>query len=511
MKKTLMNRNKLNAKLMVSMILLALIANISVGSLAFAQTATPVSGAFVSASGNNGFGSASSDSQGFYNITSFFDTGNYTVEASATGFLDISIENVHVNVGLETSNVDLFMPVSGGISGRITDAVSGAPLQFVFVEAVNNTGSGSSAFTDANGNYTIITNLATGTYNVTTLSHPGHLTKTTVGVSVTAGVMTNNVNLALDKSATISGTVTDSVTAAVLSGITIMAATPDGNFVTSATTNSSGQYTLNTDLGTGTYNVSAILPANHMPEMNQVAVVAGNQYTNNFALDQSGIISGRITSTITGLPLAGALVTASGDEFSGFALTNETGYYRMTDGLGTASYTIFASYGGGFNLMQGVSVTQGAETSNVNLQITLASSGTITGRVTNATGNPIPFASVSAIGTNGLGTATTDSDGNYVIDAGLGTGTYNVTVSETGFATQTQTGVSVTVNQVTANINFQMQAIVSGRISGRVQTLSTPIPEFSYEPLMVGIFAAVSFAVMIKKLKTPKLKPTTPL
>jgi len=28
---------------------------------------------------------------------------------------------------------------------------------------------------------------------------------------------------------------------------------------------------------------------------------------------------------------------------------------------------------------------------------------------------------------------------------------------------------------------------------------------------MVGIFAAVSFAVMIKKLKTPKLKPTTPL
>lgn len=512
MKKTLMNRNKLTVKLMVLIILIALIANVSVGSLAFAQTAMPVSGAFVSASGNNGFGSASSDSQGFYNITSFLDTGNYTVEASATGFIDTSIQNVHVNAGQETSNVNLLMPVSGGISGRITDAVSGVPLQFVFVEAANTTGSGSSAVTDANGNYTIITNLATGTYNVTASFATGHVTKTISGMSVTAGAMTNNVNIALDRSAIISGTVRDSVTNAVLEGVTMYATTPSGAFIAFDTTNSTGKYTLDTDLGTGTYNITALFPMNHFTKtIGGIAVVAGNQYTVDMLLDRSGIISGRVTNAANGSPLAGAIVTATGAGGSGFATTNETGYYRITDGLGTGTYSVFASYGTGFAFEADVSVTQGVETGNVNLQITITPSGTISGRVTNATGNPIPFASVSATGVNGQGSDTTDSNGNYVIDTGLGTGTYNVTVTETGYATQTQTGVSVIVNQVTANINFQLQAIVSGRISGLVQSLSEPIPEFHYEPLMVVIFAAASFAIMIKKMRTPKLKTATPL
>ena len=274
-----MNKGKLAVKLLIFTILVALIAN---APLVFAQTSLPVSNAFVTASGN-GFGTDSSATQGFYNITSFLDTGNYSVEASATGYIDTTIQNVSVTAGIETPNVNFLMPISGGISGRITDAVSGAPLPDVIVQAVNVSGGvqyGSSAVTDSNGNYTIITNLATGIYNVTATFSSGHVTKRITGISVIAGVMTNNVNIALDKSAIISGTVRDSVTNAILEGISIYAISSSGIFATATATNSSGKYTLNMELGTGTYNISTLFTANHMPRtISGVAVVAGNQYT----------------------------------------------------------------------------------------------------------------------------------------------------------------------------------------------------------------------------------------
>jgi hypothetical protein len=69
----------------------------------------------------------------------------------------------------------------------------------------------------------------------------------------------------------------------------------------------------------------------------------------------------------------------------------------------------------------------------------------------------------------------------------------------------------VTIGQVTPDINFQLQAIASGRISGLVQTTGTPIPEFHTELTMLAIFAAASIVIMIQKLKDPKLKPAKPL
>jgi hypothetical protein len=445
----------------------------------------------------------------------FLDSGNYTVEASALGFIDTSVQNIRVNAGLETPNVNILMPVSGAISGRITDAVSGSPLPSIIVAAENVSGSvtyGSVGFSGGNGNYLINTNLATGIYNVSVSFGAGYLAKTVTGVSVTAGTTTSNVNIALSRSAIISGTVTDSVSSAVLPGISVYAVSLSGEFVSFDQTDSSGKYTLNTNLGTGTYNVTTLFPSKYIDRtITGVAVTAGNQYTINLALDPSGVISGRVTSLTTGAPVAGAFVTATDGESFGFATTNSTGYYRITDGLETGSYTVFASFGGGFNTVLGVSVTQGQETGNVNLQLTLTPSGTITGRVTNSTGSPLESATVEANGPSGSGFAQTDSNGNYVINTGLGTGTYNVTASQTGYNSVSQTGVVVTVNQVTSQINFQLPTKASGRISGLVQSLSTPIPEFHTEFYMLAIFIAASIVIMLKKTKSVQFGRVKPL
>ena len=82
-------------------------------------------------------------------------------------------------------------------------------------------------------------------------------------------------------------------------------------------------------------------------------------------------------------------------------------------------------------------------------------SGTITGRVTNATSDaPIQFALVTATGSAGFGSDTTDANGDYIINDGLGNGAYTVNVTATGFVSQERYGVNVMIDVVTFNIDF---------------------------------------------------------
>lgn len=508
-----LNKDKLSARLKILVLLVGSFSGISTVLPAYAAAA-PVPGASVTANGTAGFGLAASDSLGFYNITSFLDTGHYSVSASAPGFVNTEIDNVSVTAGSETTNVNVLIPVSGGISGKITDAVTSAPLSGVVVSAMNTTNGVvySSDFTDATGNYQIITNLRTGTYNVTASFAVGHSAKKATGVSVTAGEMTNNVNIALERSGIITGTVTDSVSTAVLEGIVVFAVDSNGEHGSTDVTNSSGKYTVSMDLATGTYNVTALFPTGHLTKTTGgVAVTAGSTTTVNLALDPSGVISGRITNAANGQPLVGASVTASMPGFEGFALTNDTGHYRIAERLGTGTYNVTAFYKGGFNLVEGVSVTQGLETSNVNLQITLAPSGIVSGKVTNSTGDPVPDALVEAESLSGFGSDTTDANGIYVINTGLTTDTYNVTVAATGYVSQVKTGINVVLNQVTANVNFQLASKASGRISGQILTDSTPIPEMPGVLTLVGILIVTAIAIIVGKVRLLKLRSSKPI
>ena len=508
------------------MVLLSVLASISVLTLSssskkvfsgvvYASPLIPLEGAVVTASGPEGYGSAWTDSSGQYSITEGLMTGNYTVTASAEGYLDAKIENVAVTGGLETSNVDFLLDVSGGISGKITEVGTDSPLQSVMVTAESSMGGGiyESAFTDANGDYFIYTNLATGTYNITASYSTGHITKDTSGIAVTAGIETKNVNLALEKSGIISGTVTDSVSSAPLPDVSIAVSTAAGTFGGFALTNSSGGYRVDTNLDTGTYNVSALFPEGHVSkEISGIAVTAGIETTADLALDPSGIISGRVTAIPSGQPVAEASVAAysGGFVYFGSAETNTTGYYKISSGLGTETYTVFAFLGSATNMTTGVNVVAGSETSDVDFQLAITPSGIITGRVTNTTGSPIEGAFVLAEGPAGSGDAQTDSNGDYSISIGLGTGTYTVNASATGYSMISVTGVSVTVDQVTPDVSFQLPAALSGIISGMVEAEFPVIPEFPHA-IFVFLLAVSIIAVAFAKLRTTRKKALSPL
>jgi hypothetical protein len=278
-----------------------------------------------------------------------------------------------------------------------------------------------------------------------------------------------------------------------------------------AITDASGNYRINTNLATGTYNVTAWFPEGHLDKtVSGIAVTAGAEVTVDLALTPSGIISGRVTATSGGEPLADASVLAMYESYMGGATTNATGYYKISSGLGNGTYMVMATYSGQYGWAMDVNVVEGSETPDVNIDIAVEPSGIITGKVTDTSSEPIADALVMAECPAGSGEAYTDANGSYIISSGLGTGTYTVNASASGYSTQTVSSVSVTVGQVTS-VDFQLSKLPPeqlGRISGTVQGDTNPIPEIQH-PIAI-LLIVTSVAVVLIKLSNVKAKRKRP-
>jgi hypothetical protein len=421
-----------------------------------------------------------------------------------------------LTLALQVTTFGISISSKKAFSG-IVYASTGIPVSGAMVTAYGSNGSGL-ATTDASGHFLINEGLQTGTYTVMTMKD-GYLYSTVENVLVTAPSETSGVTIYLNLSGVISGKVTDNDTSNGLPSITLFAMPSSGSssYFGVAETDASGNYEITMNLGTGSYNVSVSLPQGYVGlTKGPVSVTAGSKTTGtNLSLKKSGIISGRIT-TLLGAPLANLTVIAMSSSgtttYYGTGETNATGYYRITSGLGTGSYDVIVSSGIDFNQTSDVSVTAGSETPNINLQLDItppSPSGIITGKVTDESSKPIVGAEVEADGqtTYSSGSATTDEQGNYVIFEGLPNDTYTVTASHVGYVPANRTNVNVVENQVTSDINFQLQSIPSaqsGRISGTVNGDANPIPEFQYPIVVMLVISLV--AVAIVKSYTPKIR-----
>lgn len=428
-----------------------------------------------------------------------------------------------------TAQVCVFSPTMKQNTIGIVYGANG-PLAGIAVIADGDNGSGY-ATTDSSGHYSMTTGLTAGMYNLTTFAY-GYITDERDMVSVTTGSTTSGIDFDLEASGGISGMITDAVNGHPINGTNLYASLLNGTFLSFgwfATTGSDGKYLMATNLPTGMYNISMFLaPDGYIKGMTTANVVAGIETKNtDIQLERSGIISGKVAAP-NGTGLFGisvsALSSGGGTDF-GFATTDITGNYRIATGLGTDSYYVMASGAGNFTEYGGfldptpVSVTAGQETSGINMELTPVTtpptpSGTITGRITDQSSNPIRSASITATGSGGTGSGETDSDGHYSISSGLGNGNdYNISVTASGYYdAYYPTLVSVTVGQTTSNINIQMTAEPAqtfGTITGTVTGASNPItriPEFQY-PVMIMLPLILATAVVGKMmLKTRRYK-----
>jgi len=203
----------------------------------------------------------------------------------------------------------------------------------------------------------------------------------------------------------------------------------------------------------------------------------------SFLYAGNGAISGTVTDSITGLPIANAQVIARKINGSGGgrAVTDENGYYIIQN-LAPSLYTVAAHACNYYpkHYPEPVEVVAGQTTSDINFQLKPytppppSERGSISGLVTDSlTGQPIANAMVKACGPS-CGQARTNENGEYLIE-NLIPGEYQVTATAYNyFPKRYPERVVVNAGQNTPDINFQLLPRLlppprgTGSISGMV-------------------------------------------
>jgi len=392
---------------------------------------------------------------------------------------------IAVTIPSTTSGINFVLTPGQPISGTVTAAAGGTPLQDVFVGLNNAVGvSVGGAFTNASGAFTTGA-VPPGTYYANVFQNGfvpqiyNHLSCPT-GCPITNGtpiVVSNHAVTGIDFPLLAAGTgAATSITGTVINGATnqpfnpgvpVQLVTPTGQVVLTATTNATtGVYTF-ASVTTGSYYVrtNTGLQPNGTAFINQiyngvtclnscsvltnagttpVTVTPGGTTSGiNFTLAQGGLITGTVTAAAGNTPLLGIsaqVFNSAGVSFGNYN-TDASGNYRA-GGLPAGTYYVRTSNNAGYvnQLWQGgscpqtgclvttgtpVVVTGTSTTSGINFALALG--GRISGKVTDAT-NPqqalqnVQVGIFSSTGVN-LGSANTDASGNYTT-SGLPPGSY---------------------------------------------------------------------------------------
>ena len=452
------------------------------GTITDAATGNPVEGICVQLSVSYKFldGDHCTDSTGRYR-TGGLEPGTYSVtflDPRARYLSNSSSGPVVVTAGAPVPDLDQEMTLGGTISGTVTDATTGSPLAGICVRA-NGAGAWW-ACTDSNGKYQV-TGLSTDQYALeyTDNLHARYLSRFystsatgSVRVPVTAGAVVTDIDVGMQVGARITGTIRRSATSAPVAGACPTAFLDEQTYGIGQARCSAadGTYTI-WGLPVGTYRVNFVPPpaANLLGEWynnratrddsDGVTVGSADSVVSGVdaSLEDGGIISGRVTATTGGAPLAGICVFATrdgaaalsfaGSEAGSFATcTDSAGNYEIR-GAPTGTYRVRFSppFGSPYlgewyddqtasGSATGVKVVAGTATADVNASLTTG--GTISGRITAANGGaPIRGACVDVSSNGGLsfasstttyyGKACSDSTGNYTL-RGVPTGSYLV-------------------------------------------------------------------------------------
>jgi hypothetical protein len=506
-------------------------------------------------------------------ITSGLATGTYYASTlNAVGLVDYAWNNllcardfcdetqgtpIAVTVPSTTTGINFVLIAGQTISGTVTAAAGGAPIPSVGISLMNASGAFvGGANTNASGAFTTGA-VPPGTYYASSFIN-GFVAQLYNHVSCALGCPPNpagtpivvdnvpvaNINFSLLAVGTgsITGTVTDVFAGTTPTGVQVQLLTPSGGIIASTST-TAGVYTFS-NVSTGSYyvrtnaNAGGVLPAG-IPFINQLyngvtcvncsvlttgggtLVTVSNGATTsgiNFALQRGGFISGTITKTSDGTPLAniGAQIFNSAGISVGLFNTNASGVFSST-GLPADTYYVRTANAQGYinqqwhNLacpqagclpLSGTAVVvAGAQVNGIDFALTLG--GRISGTVTDATNAQslqfVPIAIFSSAGIN-LGTVSTDASGNYTT-SGLPPGTYFlrtqtpalfVSNQQLGFVDQLYSGtqcvpaclnptagtpVAVSNGATTSNINFSLSrgGIIAGAVIDAATGIGLPV------------------------------------
>jgi len=310
------------------------------------------------------------------------------------------------------------------IAGTVAGA-GGLPLAGALVEV---SVSGETATTNAHGDYEISVNA--GSHDVS-VSHAGYEPALYTDVFVVADETAELDCWLVDVFASLHGTVVDSATGETVPGVVVTAVWSGG---LSAVTGPSGEY----ELASVVPGDISVVAARRGFVSEEAALTLGEHEVRNHDIDivrLTGSISGQVTDSSTGMPVAGVSVRARfGDDTASAAMTGGDGRYVLSGLYPGTSYDVHASRTGYSAGSENPLVDIAAGGVDVDFTL-LECVGILTGFVLDG-GDGEPLGGVSVTADNGqghFGTTISAEDGSFTISELAEIGVYDVTASLYGY------------------------------------------------------------------------------
>jgi hypothetical protein len=245
-----------------------------------------------------------------------------------------------------------------------------------------------------------------------------------------------------------------------------------------ATTSASGQYSIDINDLPGQVSVGATVTATgYAPSVSGPSqqVVPGQTTRIDAILAAEAIVEGTITGR--GVPVAGATVQfQSGSLPPGVvapATTDSDGHYRLTGLPATSNAGVTAQASGFLPTSKGVQ-TEAGQTLRIDIDLDVP--GSVTGRVTDANGNPLADVRYGCEDFMCTRPLITGSDGLFSRE-GLVPGPQSLTFVKAGFGTTTRSVTVVAGERATLNVTMQ---IGSSLVVRAVNSAGDPVDGASF-------------------------------
>ncbi|MEI2325688.1 carboxypeptidase regulatory-like domain-containing protein [Priestia megaterium] len=433
------------------------------------------------------------DQNGFYQIQTL-SPGSYRVIATIQNFGSVS-GDTQVNPEATTELNFTLVPNPGTITGVIYNEQTGSPIAGASIAVRQFSPVGpiiATTTTDSRGQFTVL-NLTPGAYTIV-VSEPNFGSQASSTLVQSDQVSTVLVNLPPNPG-TIQGVVTSEQTGQPIVNTLIRVVDVNGITITVTQTDISGNFQAQ-GLAPGTYSLIATNPE-FQGETVGFSIGPNQTITQNISLAPNpGILTGTVSDLQTGVSLAGAVVQifSAGNLIPiENAITNQNGSF-IVRGLEPGEYNVLARATNFGSVVVGATITPGDTT---NITISLAPlSGSISGQVTDFSGNPLSNATLRLLDRNQnvVGIGATDISGAYTI-SNIAPGTYILVASAPGFGTSNQ-GITVGPEQFLTGINIPLEAN-PGNITGQVVSADTGKPVIGATVTVRSLQAIGGIAVQV--------------
>jgi hypothetical protein len=426
---------------------------------------TPIAGVVVRLSSNGG--ASRRDTTG--------EDGAYSFDSVASGTQSLQVSKTQYTTKTVSVTVSSSAPVTADIllsgvtfvkvSGIVSDSATGTAL----ANAVVSLGSGATSVRDTTGADGAFSfdSVRSGSQSITAALSRYKSKTVQLTISGTDPV-TAPVALVAIVYASVSGVISDSSTSLPLSGAIVRIGS--GLMGVADTTGADGAYSFaEVQEGTQTISVSC---AKHTSKITQVTVTGSTAVTANVALVPIvyGSVSGVVTDSAKGTPLAGAIVTL-GSGMGGFAPADTTGadgaysFAEAPEGNQTVQVSL-AKYTG-----KSTQVTiAGGTPATANFALVAIIYSSVSGVVTDsATGAPLAGVEVR-IGPAGVFLYdTTGADGAYQF-AEVAIGSAPMKITATGYAIRRDTLTIANSTPITHNIALGGKTAVIGHVISKISS-----------------------------------------